>query len=105
MPSVLPWAVLSALLWAMPSALPWAVVGGGSGLSTTTLVMGEGIEEVTTTRESTHERANEQPRAINARRPGEGNARRASLLVYSGLQGAFRFLTLAHLVGDGQCET
>ena len=44
-------------------------------------------------------------RANNARRPGEGSARRASLLVYSGLQGAFRFLTLAHLVGNRQRKT
>jgi hypothetical protein len=42
----------------------------------------------------------------NARRPGEGSARRASLLVYdSGLQGAFRFFTLAHFECDGQRKT
>ena len=32
---------------------------------------------------------------------GEGSARRASLLVY-GLQGAFRFFTLAHFESDDQ---
>ncbi len=37
---------------------------------------------------------------------GEGSARRASLLVYdSGLQGAFRFLTLAHFERDSQRKT
>jgi hypothetical protein len=36
---------------------------------------------------------------------GEGSARRASLLVYSGLQGAFRFFTLAHFESDGQRKT
>ena len=37
---------------------------------------------------------------------GEGSARRASLLVYdSGLQGAFRFFTLAHFECDGQRKT
>ena len=35
---------------------------------------------------------------------GEGSARRASLLVY-GLQGAFRFFTLAHFESDGQRKT
>jgi hypothetical protein len=36
---------------------------------------------------------------------GEGSARRASLLVYSGLQGAFRFFTLAHFERDDQRKT
>ena len=36
---------------------------------------------------------------------GEGSARRASLLVYDGLQGAFRFFTLAHFKSDGQRKT
>jgi hypothetical protein len=37
---------------------------------------------------------------------GEGSARRASLLVYdSGLQGAFRFFTLAHFERDAQRKT
>jgi len=36
---------------------------------------------------------------------GEGSARRASLLVYDGLQGAFRFFTLAHFECDGQRKT
>ena len=37
---------------------------------------------------------------------GEGSARRASLLVYdSGLQGAFRFFTLAHFESDAQRKT
>jgi hypothetical protein len=35
---------------------------------------------------------------------GEGSARRASLLVY-GLQGAFRFFTLAHFESDDQRKT
>jgi hypothetical protein len=53
---------------------------------------------------STNERTN-NARANNARRPRGGSARRASLLVYRGLQGAFRFLTLAHPVGDCQRKT
>ena len=36
---------------------------------------------------------------------GVGSARRASLLVYRGLQGAFRFFTLTHFEGDGQRKT
>ena len=36
---------------------------------------------------------------------GEGSARRASLLVYDGLQGAFRFFTLAHFESDDQRKT
>ena len=37
---------------------------------------------------------------------GEGSARRASLLVYDGgLQGAFRFFTLAHFERDSQRKT
>jgi hypothetical protein len=34
----------------------------------------------------------------------ESSARRASLLVERGLQGAFRFFTLAHFESDGQRE-
>ena len=45
----------------------------------------------------------ERKRATRAAQ-GEGSARRASLLVY-GLQGAFRFFTLAHFESDDQRKT
>ena len=49
---------------------------------------------------------NEREQKATRAAQGEGSARRASLLVYdSGLQGAFRFLTLAHFECDGQGET
>lgn len=52
------------------------------------------------------ERKDSEREESNARRPGEGSARRASLLVYdSGLQGAFRFFTLAHFESDAQRKT
>jgi len=52
------------------------------------------------------ERKEREREESNARRPGEGSARRASLLVYdSGLQGAFRFFTLAHFESDDQRKT
>jgi len=52
------------------------------------------------------ERKEREREESNARRPGEGSARRASLLVYdSGLQGAFRFFTLAHFESDAQRKT
>jgi len=55
---------------------------------------------------SGQERKEREREESNARRPGEGSARRASLLVYdSGLQGAFRFFTLAHFESDAQRKT
>ena len=53
------------------------------------------------------EREDEERRELKATRAaqGEGSARRASLLVYSGLQGAFRFFTLAHFESDDQRKT
>jgi len=54
------------------------------------------------TRKGKGKRARER-RELRATRAaqGEGSARRASLLVY-GLQGAFRFFTLAHFESDDQ---
>ena len=57
-------------------------------------------------KEKGRERRERENEESNARRPGEGSARRASLLVYdSGLQGAFRFFTLAHFESDAQRKT
>jgi hypothetical protein len=50
------------------------------------------------------ERKEREKKATRAAQ-GEGSARRASLLVYDGLQGAFRFFTLAHFECDGQRKT
>jgi hypothetical protein len=61
-----------------------------------------------TRREGTGERREVTTTTVEATRAaqGVGSARRASLLVYdSGLQGAFRFITLAHFEGDGQRKT
>jgi hypothetical protein len=61
------------------------------------------VKHVGLGKEWERERARRELKATRAAQ-GEGSARRASLLVY-GLQGAFRFFTLAHFESDDQRKT